>query len=186
MSAILPCTCSNSTILGTDCNLICPQCNNGICELSSSGDAVECNCPQGYDPSINCTNCLPTLYGSDCSKQCIGCNNHGTCFFGINGNGLCTCFPNYDPSDNCATVIGGGLPSWVVPASIGGAAGLIIIIALILCAMQITTQKRVKAIHEEMIIGENMHNSTEFENQKENSSLSQTKKLSSDDGTQSL
>jgi len=163
VGAIKPCTCSNSSILGENCNLICPICYTGSCLLSSDSETVQCSCPQGYDPSVNCTNCLPTFYGIDCSKQCNNCYNHGTCFFGTNGNGMCICNSNYDASDNCATAIG-GQPTWIIPlaASIGGVAGLIIIVGAILCFMQVTTNRRVKAMHEELVIGENVHVSNEF------------------------
>jgi len=87
---------------------LCQDCMNcfynGICNrFNPSSSNATCLCNTGFDPTINCLNCLPHWFGpqgnSTCPSFCPAGNYH--CSAGVNGTGQCVCNGNYDISTNC-------------------------------------------------------------------------------------
>jgi len=81
----------------------CMNCfNNGVCDRFTNSSNDPCLCNNGFDPSINCKDCLPNLYGPQCNNTCTkNCSEGYHCSAGVNGTGNCVCNGNYNPATNC-------------------------------------------------------------------------------------
>jgi len=157
ISATQPCTCY-SGFAGINCNLVCPNCNIGYCNETANGNG-DCICPLGFDSKLNCTDCLQNYYTTDCIL--CNCYNHGTCTGdGINGNGSCTCNAGYDPNYFCEfpLINEPNTNNWLIPVLV--TAGVIIVILLIIVTL---IYKKMRDVHEEVVIGQNVHTGVEFD-----------------------
>jgi len=152
-------------LYGTNCSLVCSNCNFGSCNNAQNA-TIPCSCNTGFDSSLNCSNCVSNNWGSSCSNTC-DCNGHGHCIYGITGSGTCNCDLNYDPLTNCEKTLSNTVTIiyWQVPVfvTIGSVAFLAIVISLgFFCVY-----RKMKDVHEEISIGNNIHSGINFEIEKE-------------------
>ncbi len=91
---------------------------NDECKTEDSG-----NCPQGFDPSKECKDCLKGYYGPSCTPcpkvNYKVCSGHGYCLDGIQNDGSCvcsigftgtycsTCAEGFDPDTYCESCLPG-------------------------------------------------------------------------------
>jgi len=113
--------CYSNTICLSYCNTGCayacsmgewgPSCqncstcmNNGNCSRYINAQ-YPCTCTTGYDPSLDCSDCLPNYYGKECINPCNPCGANMHCLSGLSGNGHCICNLNFDVNSNCTKCI---------------------------------------------------------------------------------
>jgi len=169
-NSVLPCMCNPGFDPATNCSDClfgnwgptcsgnCINCGNGYCNNTIKGNG-KCICPDGFDPSIGCSNCFPTLFGETCSAVCFSpyCYGHGNCSNGIYGSGGCNCDSLYDPTTYCRTTIvvpAGSVPIWVIVIAILGS---VLFLTIIVCAGFVWANKKMKRIHNDVIVGHSIH-----------------------------
>jgi len=197
-NATVPCSCNTgfdpslncadcfSNNWGPSCS-ICGDCNgHGICNSSLYGNG-KCICNSGFDESLNCSDCLSTYFGPTCSYSCSEyCFGNGYCSYGITGSGRCNCDLNYDPTTNCEKTFSSVPVStpWQVPVIV--TIGSVAFIAIVISVGFFCVYRKMKHVHEEISISNNVHSGVQFENEKENSWEKKHVQISADSTTDLL